>query len=131
MQIDVPAHHHVADLFVADWAEEFDAVLQHALFEHLLEVDAFGARAGNDEAHVGVAGENSGDGGYEEVGAFVVEEARYHYYGYCVVGAEMLRWWVSVLTGGDGGVFAAGVVVKRPEVFCYDRVWNDGDHERV
>lgn len=98
VQVDVAAHHDVADFFVADGAEKLDTVLEDAPFEHLFEVDGFGAGAGDDEADVRVVGEDAGDGGDKEVGAFVVEEARDDYYGDCVVGAEVLGWrgqWAS------------------------------------
>lgn len=69
------AHHDVADFGVADRTEHFDAVLEYVLLNHLFEVDGFGTGAGDDEARVGVGGEDAGDGGCEKVGAFVVEEA--------------------------------------------------------
>lgn len=91
-------HHDVADFFVADGAEQLDFVLEEAPLEHLLEVDGFGAGAGDDEANVGVEGEDAGEGGDEEVGAFVVEEAGDDYDGYGRVGVQgrRRRW------GGDG-----------------------------
>lgn len=73
---------------MADGTEEFDFVLEDAPFEHLLEVDSFGTGTGDDEADVWVEGEDPRDGGYEEVGAFVVEEARDHYNCYGGMGAE-------------------------------------------
>ena len=96
MQVDVAADHDVADFFVADGAEQLDAVLEDESLEHLFEVDGFGAGAGDYEAYVGVEGEDAGEGGYEEVGAFVVEEARDDYDCDGVVGAEVVGW------GGEG-----------------------------
>jgi len=43
--------------------------------ESLFEVDGLGARAGDDEAEIFVTGEQEREGGDEEVGTFVVEEA--------------------------------------------------------
>lgn len=121
VQVDVAAHHDVADFFVADGAEQLDAVLEDAALEHLFEVDGFGAGAGDDEAHVGVVGEDAGDGGYEEVGAFVVEEARDDYDGDCVVGAEVLGW-RGERASGSACVFAAWVVMQRAKVLGDDGI---------
>lgn len=90
VQVDVAAHHDVADLFVAHGAEHLDAVLQHVLLDHLLEVDGLGAGAGNDEARVGVVLEDARDGRHQQVGALVVEEARDHDDRDGVVGPS---WW--------------------------------------
>lgn len=108
------ADHDVADFLVTDGAEEFDAVLEDAAFEHLFEVDGFGAGAGDDEAGVGVCGEDSRDGGDEEVGAFVVEEA----------GDD---------DDGDGGVGGERGAWLRGwgEIIGDDGVGDYGDHERV
>lgn len=88
MQVDVAAHHDVADFFVSDGAEQCDAVVQDVSVEHLLEVDGFGARAGNDEAHVWMGGQDARDGSNEQIGALVVEEARDDDNGDCVVWAQ-------------------------------------------
>jgi hypothetical protein len=60
---------------VADWTEHLNAVLEDVCFDHLLKVDGFRTRAGDNEAGVWLVFENARDGGCEEVGAFVVKEA--------------------------------------------------------
>lgn len=95
VEVDVAAGHDVADVLVADGAEHLDAVLQHVGLDHLLQVNSLGARAGDDEAGVGVVLQDARDGGREEIGAFVVEEARYDDNGDDVVGAEEMRRWLG------------------------------------
>lgn len=130
VEVDVAARHDVPDVLVADGAQHLDAVLQHVRLNHLLQVDGLGAGAGDDEARVGVALEDAGDGGGEEVGALVVEEAGYDDDGDHVAGAE-----ADGRDLGDevapGRLGRVGGVVAGAEVFGDDGVGDDGDHEGV
>lgn len=103
VQVDVAADHDVADLFVANGAEHLDTVVQDVGFDHLLEVNGFGAGAGDDEARVGVVLQDAGDGCDEKVGAFVVEEARDDYDGDGVSRTKAMGGWI-VAFGAEVGV---------------------------
>lgn len=108
VQVDVAAHHDGADFLVAHGAEQLDFVLQQVSLQHLFEIDGFGARAGDDEAHVGIEGEDARESGDEEVRAFVVEEAGNDYDGdggMCVQRRTGRRGWRD---GGSGCWVAGG-----------------------
>lgn len=122
VEVDVAAGHDVADFLVADGADHLDAVLQHVGLNHLLQVNSLGARAGDDETGVGVVLQDARDGGREEIGALVVEEARDDDDGDDVVGAEQTR----RRLGPEAFPFLGlGWIVARAEVFTDDGVGYD------
>lgn len=130
-------HHNVPDFFVADASEQNDAGLAGWGFdelsgqgvEGLFEVDGLGARASDDEAQIFVAGEEEGEGGDEEVGAFVVEETGDYDDGDGVVGTD---WMAGVRERGkEGGLVVGGVgEVEFVGLEGLEAGWNDGvgDH---
>lgn len=125
------ADHDVADLLVADWPQHLDAVLEDIVLNHLLEVNGFGAGAGNDEARVGVVFQDAGDGGGEQVSTLVVEETRDDDNSDHVVGADACRAALWCEASVDDRLVAVEGVVSRAKVFSNDCVGDDGYHERV
>lgn len=115
---------------MADGSQHLDAILENATLKHLLEVDGLGSGAGDDEADGRIGREDAGDSGDEEVGAFVIEEARDDDDGNGVVRAE-----AAGLAGRGcncgGGRRVGWWIGKGAEVLRNDRVGDHGDHKRV
>lgn len=81
----------VLDVFVVDWIEYFNVVLEDVCFDYLFKVDGFRIRVGDNEVGVWLVFENVGDGGCEEVGVFVVKEVGDDDDNDWVLGVEMFR----------------------------------------